>query len=301
MDNTAKSRRVGSAGVNLCVHEHSSWSPGKQSVVLVHGYPDQQDMWGRVIAEVDHELLHIVTYDVRGAGSSDSPADTAGYRTENLVDDLVAVVHETVPDGGQFHLVGHDWGSVQLWDAVAAEHTDPRLRGRVASFTSISGPSLDHAATLSRNNKGRRLRLLAQSARSWYIYAFHLPVLPELLWSHAGLISKVSGADHIGEQASRNAVNGLGLYRANFVRRMRHPGVLRTDVPVQVVHPTRDRFVSEVMLEDLDLECSRLSVVRVDAGHWFPRSHPEQLADLVSDHIRRNPADPGDRSARLRS
>ncbi len=58
-------RRVGSRGINLAVREHSDWAPGKQSVVLVHGYPDQQDMWGRVIGELDNAQLHIVTYDVR--------------------------------------------------------------------------------------------------------------------------------------------------------------------------------------------------------------------------------------------
>ena len=59
------SRRIGSQGVSLAVREHSDWAPGKQSVVLVHGYPDQQDMWGRVIGELDNAQLHIVTYDVR--------------------------------------------------------------------------------------------------------------------------------------------------------------------------------------------------------------------------------------------
>ena len=285
MDNTAKSHRVASRGLDLSVREHSSWSPGKQSVVLVHGYPDSQDMWNPVLGRLDAEQLHIVTYDVRGAGASDAPKSTAGYRTEYLVDDLVAVVLATVPDGTPFHLVGHDWGSVQLWDVVAAEGTDPRLQGRVASFTSVSGPSLDHAAQLTRNSNGRRLRMLKQSARSWYVYAFHVPVVPELLWSRAGLVTKMTGAGHFGEQASRNAVNGLGLYRANFLRRLRAPGDLRTDVPVQVVHPTRDRFVSEVMLEDLDQECSDLRIVKIDAGHWVPRSHPAELARLVTDHV----------------
>ena len=286
MDNTTRLRRIQGAGLCLAVREHSPAGEGKQHVVLVHGYPDQQDMWDLAVGELDHDELHLVTYDVRGAGASDVPPRTAGYRTELLVEDLVAVVQATVPDGDRFHIVGHDWGSVQLWDVVATERTDPRVRGRVASFTSISGPSLDHAAKLTRNRGRRRLRVLNQSLRSWYIYAFHLPVLPELLWSLAGLVTRRSGANHFGAQLSRNARNGLGLYRANILRRMRHPGVLRTDVPVQVVHPNGDRFLSDVMLEGLDDECGDVSIVKVDAGHWFPRSHPAEVARLIAGHVR---------------
>jgi pimeloyl-ACP methyl ester carboxylesterase len=228
---------------------------------------------------------HVVTYDVRGAGASDAPEGVAGYRAEHLVEDLVAVVRATVPDAEPVHLVGHDWGSVQLWEAVAAEGSDPRLRGRIASFTSISGPSLDHVAHLSRHPDGRRLRLLNQSARSCYVYAFQVPVLPELAWTAAGQIGGRLHLGHWGPELSRNARNGLNLYRANVMRPIRQPGELRTDVPVLVVQPTRDRFVTDVLVEDLDRSCSRLSVVRMDAGHWLPRSHPRELAALVTEHI----------------
>ncbi len=289
MDTTADVRRVPAAGLTLAVREHSGWEPGKQSVVLVHGYPDHQDMWSRVVRRLDHDALHIVTYDVRGAGGSDVPTDTAGYRTELLVEDLVAVVEATVPDGEPVHLVGHDWGSVQLWEVVAAEPTDARLRGRLASFTSISGPSLGHVAHLSRNHKGRRLSLLNQAAHSWYVYAFHLPVLPELVWTAAGRMASRTRRTHWGPELTRNARNGLNLYRANMLAATRRTGTPHTDVPVQVVHPRRDRFLTSVLLEDLELGCSDLSVVEVDAGHWLPRTRPGQVARMVTDHVHAHP------------
>lgn len=277
MQHPVTERRVPSAGLEICVREHSAAASGKPHVVLVHGYPNRQELWLRTIAALDLDELHVVTYDVRGAGASDAPADQDGYRTELLVEDLVAAVESTVPEEDPVHLVGHDWGSVQLWDAVAAEATDPRLRGRIASFTSISGPSLDHVAHLMRHRDGRELRLLNQSLRSSYVSLFHLPVLPELLWSGPGRLAGIDADD---------ARRGLNLYRANIRRRMRHPGELRTDVPVQVVHPRRDPFVTAVMLEDLELACSDLTIAYVDAGHWIPRSHPRQLAALVAQHVR---------------
>ncbi len=289
MDSNADVRRVRSKGLDLAVRERSPWAPGKQSIVLVHGYPDQQDVWDRVVGDLDLSALHVVTYDVRGAGASDVPASRNGYRTELLAEDLVAVVDATVPESEPFHLVGHDWGSVQLWDVLAREHVDARLRGRIATFTSISGPSLDHAAHVFRNRAGRRRRLLNQALHSWYVCAFHLPVVPELAWTAAGKVAERLIGQVRGEQLGRNARSGLELYRANIVRRGRRPGQLRTDVPVLVVHPTRDRFVTEVMLEDLESACSDVTVVKVDAGHWVPRSHSAEIAALVTAHVRLHP------------
>ncbi|WP_408640330.1 alpha/beta fold hydrolase, partial [Saccharomonospora halophila] len=85
--------------------------------------------------------FRVVTYDVRGAGESDAPREVAAYRLDTLAADLLAVLDGVAGDR-PVHLLAHDWGSIQAWHAV----TGPWLRGRVASFTSISGPDLDHAA-----------------------------------------------------------------------------------------------------------------------------------------------------------
>ena len=240
-------RRVRSGDLSLAVREHGPSGPGRPTVVLVHGYPDRQETWDALVARLPLDAWHVVTYDVRGAGASDVPTTRAGYRTERLVDDLVAVLDAVLPDGEGAHLVGHDWGSTQLCDAVAAESSDPRLHGRVSSFTSISGPSLDHFGLLARQPRGRRLGLLRQLLHSWYVLMFHLPVLPELLWRRAhrwigrGVAAREGlPRDHWGPGLGADAAHGLNLYRANVLRRLGRPTPFRTDVPVLVVHPTRD-------------------------------------------------------------
>src|SRR3954451_5888449 len=288
-------RRVPSAGLVLVAREHSPWAPGRESLVLVHGYPDQQDVWLPVIEALPSEQLQIITYDVRGAGASDAPTHTAGYRTELLVEDLVSVVEAMVPAGRPVHLVGHDWGSVQLWDVVAAADSDPRLSGRVASFTSMSGPSLDHMARLSRQWRGRASQLAEQMVRSWYVQFFELPVLPEGLWRlgagpFTAAAARIEGhlGGHWGPGLPRDAVNGLGLYRANVTRRMRRPEPLYTDVPVLLVHPTKDPFLTSLTYEDLEAECSDLRVELIDAGHWLIRTHATEVADLVHQHVQQH-------------
>ena len=74
-------------------------------------------------------------------------------------------------------VLAHDWGSIQAWHFVTSE----QLRGRITSFVSISGPSLDHAGYFLR---GRRhpAELAKQLLHSWYIFYFQLPWLPERGW-----------------------------------------------------------------------------------------------------------------------
>lgn len=286
------SRRVTSGDVSLAVREHSPAGPGRPSVVLVHGYPDNQDTWAELVARLPLDRWHVVTYDVRGAGLSSAPRERAAYRTDRLVDDLVAVLDAVLPDGERVHLVGHDWGSVQLWEAVAAEQTHPRLTGRIASFTSISGPSLDHMAWLSRHPRGREQALRRQQRHSAYIGFFCTPVVPVAVWrlGHRPLGRAIAASeglprDHWGPGLGRDAVHGLELYRANVLQRMRRPGRLRVDVPVLAIHPTRDRFLTSLVTEDLDHACSDVRVEKVDAGHWVTVTEPERIAELVREHV----------------
>lgn len=63
----------------------------KPALVLVHGYPDHQEVWKNVIVYLPDYF--IVTYDVRGAGDSSIPKYIRDYRLERLSMDLEEVVN----------------------------------------------------------------------------------------------------------------------------------------------------------------------------------------------------------------
>lgn len=60
-------------------------------------------------------------------------------------------------------------------------------------------------------------------------------------------------------------------------------------MPVLVVAPRRDPFLTAVTSEDLDHLCADLTVARPDTGHWVPRSDPDLLAGLVREHVMAHP------------
>lgn len=277
--------RAVSGGVSLAVRR---WRrAGAPVLVLVHGFPDNASMW-QPCAESLARRFEVAAYDVRGAGSSDKPAALAAYCLERLVEDLGAVLDQVSPDR-PVHLLTHDWGSVQCWEAVCAEN----LAQRIASFTSISGPCLDHVGYWLRERLKTRsgiAQVLRQARRSWYVAAFHLPGAA-WVW-RAGLarrwprlLSRFEDTPLSAHVSAEDAKHGVLLYRANVCERLRHPRERRTMVPVQLIVPTRDPFVGAELYDDLARWAPLLWRRELAAGHWLPRSQPEALARMVEEFV----------------
>lgn len=280
-------------GLVLAAEEHGPRD--RPTVVLVHGFPDDASLWDEVVPRLAGRH-HVVAYDVRGAGDSEAPGTVSAYGFDHLVDDLVAVVDHVVGAQARVHLVGHDWGAIQGWEAV----TRPEVAGRFHSFTAFSAPSLDHAGAWVRRRAATRspaaVRDLAgQAMKSWYIAAFQVPWVPEAVLrrtlgaSWLGRLRALEGIQPPGgidaERATRTAVNGTNLYRANRGR-LRSPRRDAVFVPTQVVLGERDAFVSEAVFADLEVHApDAVRHVVPDAPHWLPRTHPEVVAAHVSTFV----------------
>ncbi|MGH4012212.1 MAG: SDR family oxidoreductase [Pseudonocardiaceae bacterium] len=269
-------------GVRLRVHE--SGRAGAPTVVCVHGYPDNHTLWAGVAAELAPRY-HVVSYDVRGAGESGKPRNRDAYRLDQLAQDLAAVVDAVSPDR-PVHLLAHDWGAVQTWHAVTGKWLD----GRIASFTSISGPCLDHAghwlrARLRRPTPRALRELITQMMSSWYIGFFQLPLLPELGW-RTGFAQRVLALmEPTITPTVSDAVCGLQLYRANMPPRLGRPDARTTDIPVQVLAPQRDPFLSVALQTGIRQWTPNLAVRVLPGGHWLPRTDPETVARCASELI----------------
>ncbi|MBL3805619.1 MULTISPECIES: SDR family oxidoreductase [Streptomyces] len=289
----ARERRVPTGGVELRVAELGDTS--RPTVVLVHGYPDSKEVWSDVAARLA-DRFHVVLYDVRGHGRSTAPRPLrGGFTLEKLTDDFLAVVDAVSPDA-PVHLVGHDWGSVQSWEFTTVDRT----RGRIASFTSLSGPSLDHFGhwirkRASRPTPRRLAQLVNQGAKSWYVYMLHTPVLPELAWRGPlgkrwprilERLEKVPAGDYPTPSLGSDAAHGAWLYRDNVRSRLRRP---RADpyahAPVQLITPTGDVFLSQRLYDELESWVPQLVRRTIPAKHWVPRTRPDQLAAWIGEFV----------------
>lgn len=133
-------------------------------MLFLHGFPEFWYSWRH---QLDYFAAHYtcVALDLRGYNDSDKPQGLDAYRLEVLVEDvrgaMVALGHERVT------LVGHDWGGAIAW---AFAYAYPEL------LQALIVLNIPHPAKFAEG-----LRTPQQLLRSWYIAAFQLPGLPELL------------------------------------------------------------------------------------------------------------------------
>ena len=280
----AEQSMVQSGSVKLATYRWGN--PNGPTLLLVHGYPDNHEIWLPLINQLAADY-QIIAYDVRGAGASDKPQHRRDYRLPLLADDLEAVILAHSPNQ-PVHLIAHDWGSIQSWEGV----TEPRLQKYLASYTSLSGPCLDHVGYWMSSKRPLR-QVLGQLLSSWYIAFFHLPFIPQLAWRHGmaklwpRFLRQVEGIRpvRVSSTQSEDGQHGVKLYRANFIRSLLTPRQRHTQVPVQLVVLTRDRFVKAHLFDDLQHWAPKLWRREVAAGHWQLLAEPSQLAQWVREFV----------------
>ncbi|MBA0045993.1 SDR family oxidoreductase [Mycobacteroides sp. LB1] len=270
-------------------------NPEGETILLVHGWPDSHHLWDGVVPLL-RDRFRLVAIDNRGAGKTTNPKSFREFRLTEMAGDYVAVANEVSPDK-PVHVLGHDWGSVAMWEAIC----DPDLEHRFSSFTSVSGPSVHHMSRWMRARLAhptpRNIALaLGQFGSLLYMFGSMTPGIPNVLlkltmsenrW-RAGL-SVAEGAPveqiHLGSTFMSDITKTLRVYRANALPAMLHPQDRHTNVPVQVIIGTRDPAVRQSNYDD-ELKWNSRTWRRVlDGGHWLPFSHPQILAAAATELI----------------
>lgn len=272
-------------GVRLACY--SDGDPDLPTLVFVHGYPDTAGVWDRLVGHLAHRY-HCIRYDVRGAGRSERPSAVSAYRLAYLERDLAAVI-DWASSKAPVHLIGHDWGSIQSWEAA----TDPAMADRLASFTTLSGPCLDHVGHGLRVQWRRdRAALLRQIKRSWYIGLFQLPLLAPLAWRHIlaerwpATLARLEGeALPVAPTWRADGHHGIKLYRANIGPRLRRPRQRPAVVPIHAIVARRDPFIGRGLVDGMDAWAADLTVDEIDAGHWAIATRAATVAELIDRYI----------------
>jgi pimeloyl-ACP methyl ester carboxylesterase len=249
---------------------------GAGTIVLLHGFPQNRHEWDGVTPALVDAGYRTLAFDQRGYSPGARPKSRRAYTQSHLVADVLALL-----DGAgieQVHLVGHDWGALVAW-AFASRHPD-----RLLTLTTISVP---HPQALAwAMPRGQLLR-------SWYMAAFQLPVLPELVLSSrvgAGLL----GDEALTADALRTYLEPLGRegltaalnwYRALPFSRSETGYAHKTTVPTTYVwgdaDPALGRKGAEATARFVTGPYRFVELAGV--AHWIPDVVPDQLAALILD------------------
>ena len=253
-------------------------------VVLLHGFPDCGYTWRHQLPALAAAGYHAVAPDMRGYDGSSKPKGVSSYSVRALAQDVAGLVSALGAERAD--VVAHDWGGGAAWTFAM------RYPERLRRLAILNAP---HPITFRRH-----LRSLGQLKKSWYMFAFQLPVMPEAGLARndfaslrrvfrsaslrPGAFTDEDIERHIDALRPAGALTAaINYYRAAF--RNLGPNATR---PRRVDHPTlvlwgdRDRFLGPELAEPGSEWVPNARIRRVpEAGHWIQHDVPE----LVNDEL----------------
>ena len=279
-------QQITANGINLHVVQDGP-STGRL-VILLHGFPEFWYGWRRQIPYLAAAGYRVWAPDQRGYNISDKPEGIAAYTLDELAADVIGLMDAAGEE--KAFVVGHDWGAAVAW-WVAAKYPD-----RVARMVVINVP---HGAVLTKQLR----RNFTQMCKSWYMFFFQLPWLPESLarlknWNMLAKSLKDSSRrgtftnndlDIYRQAWSQPKANTamLNWYRAAIQKPPTPPENLRITVPTLLIWGAQDKFLGREMAQpSIDLCDDGRLVFFEEATHWVQHEEADRVNELIDTFLR---------------
>jgi epoxide hydrolase 4 len=273
-------------GVNL--HLVEAGDPDGPLVVLLHGFPEFWYGWRHQIPFLAEQGFCVWAPDQRGYNLSDKPDDPAAYSLDVLAADVAGLIQSS--GRKQAVVVGHDWGAAAAWWTAVCY---PQMISRLNIL------NVPHPVVMSQTVRQNWRQL----GKSWYIFYFQLPFLPELMLragngrgladtlrrsARPGTFSDADLHEYREAWSRPRAMSGmLNWYRAALRHRPARRDSIRVTVPTQIIWGARDAFLeTELAAKSLELcDDGRLTLIQ-QATHWVQHEEAAQVNQLLLQFAR---------------
>jgi pimeloyl-ACP methyl ester carboxylesterase len=258
-------------------------------VVLVHGFPEFWFSYRRVLPALAARGFRVVAPDLRGFNLSSKPEGVRAYGIDVVVEDIAGLIRALGEE--RANIVGHDVGAGISW-AFAMTH--PEMVSRLAV---LNGPHPKRLLDSFRKNP-------AQMLKSWYVFFFQLPLLPEAVAAldrYELLIKALRdeprrpfGRDELERYREAFAEPGALTAMIHYYRAMFRPKtnvkIVSFDGPTLVVWGEEDPHLGrELATPDPELVPNARVEFVPDATHWVHHDQPERVVLLLEEHLRAAP------------
>jgi epoxide hydrolase 4 len=262
-------------------------------VILLHGFPEFWYGWRKQIPALAEAGCRVIVPDQRGYNLSDKPKGVKNYDVYTLVDDILGLIDALEYE--KVNLVGHDWGAIVAW-TLANKYPE-----RLHKLSIMNAP---HPAVMKRF----LLRDFEQMRRSWYVYLFQLPWIPEAWMKRdnwRGAASALRGDGRIHTFTNEDIVkykeawsqpeamtSMLNWYRAAVRYQLPIPKDPRIKVPTLMMWGMKDFALSHRMARpSMDYVDEGNLILFPDATHWVQLDAAEEvnhyLVDFLLDKVSR--------------
>ena len=284
---TITTRRVAANGFDFAVDEAGE---GDHLALCLHGFPESRFSWRYQLPLLAGMGYRVWAPDLRGYGETEpKPRDVPAYMIDRLMEDVAALIDAS--GAKRVTLIGHDWGAGLAW-TFAANQVRPLERLVIMN--------VPHPAVMS----GQLGRNWAQLRKSWYMFFFQLPGVPERAMTandarairnafHGMAIDKSNFSkdvlDRYAKDAQRpGAIRGMvNWYRAAF----RLGGKLRgpwpvIETPTLIVWGEEDAALGVELLDGTDAHVRDLTIERLPkVSHWVQQEAPEKVNAILSEWL----------------
>ena len=256
-------------------------------VVLLHGFPEFYYGWRKQIPALAEAGCRVIVPDQRGYNLSNKPKGVKNYNVSLLVDDIIGLIDALGYE--KVNLVGHDWGAVVAW--MLANQYPERLH-------KLSIMNVPHPAVMRRF----LLRDLEQIRRSWYVFLFQLPWIPEAgmrrdNWRGAEHALRGSGKIHTFTSedivkykeawSQPGAMTSMiNWYRAIMRYQSKMKDESRIKVPTLMMWGTKDFALSHRMARpSMDYVDEGNLILFPEATHWVHLDAAEEVNHYLIDFL----------------
>ncbi len=256
-------------------------------IVLLHGFPEFWYSWRYQIPFLAKHGYTVVAPDLRGYNDTDKPR--RGYDVPTLLRDIVGLIRGLGQE--KAIIVGHDWGGALAW-----------------TFAMRYPTMTERLIVMNAPHPGAMLReilTLKQLRKSWYIFFFQIPWLPEyvLLRNHANEIGRsLRGAavqksvfpreetakyqEAMSKPGAMTAA--LNYYRQLFRRLPRSSWGTKFQVtmPALLIWGEQDIALGIELTTGLEQWVDDIEIKRIpDSGHWVQQEQPDKVNEYMLEFL----------------
>jgi epoxide hydrolase 4 len=274
-------RQVAANGLQF--HVATAGSSDGPLVMLLHGFPEFWYGWRHQFEPLAEAGFWVWAPDQRGYNLSDKPRGVEAYAIGRLAEDVAALIEAA--GRRQAIVVGHDWGGAVAW------HLAANFPERVERAFILNVP---HPAVMMRELR----RNPRQLWRSWYMFFFQIPWLPERClafdhgWYLARSLRRTSRPGAFSEDdlqryreawSQPGALTGmLHWYRAAMRRTSSRSPDAPIRAPTLLVWGAHDRFLGREMAGPSVDRCEDGKLVFIEeATHWVQHEEPARVNQLL--------------------
>ncbi|THD62917.1 alpha/beta hydrolase [Phenylobacterium sp.] len=284
---TVATRRIAANGFDFAVDEAGE---GDRLALCLHGFPESRFSWRYQLPLLAEMGYRVWAPDLRGYGETEpKPREVSAYLIDRLMEDVAALIDAS--GAKSITLIGHDWGAGVAW-AFAANRVRPLER---LVIMNVPHPAI--MATQLRRN-------WAQLTKSWYMFFFQLPGLPE--W----------GATANDGRAIRRAFHGMAIDKSNFTPDVldryaadaQRPGAMRgminwyraafrlggklrgpwpvIETPTLMIWGEADAALGVELLDGTDAYVRDLTIRRLpNVSHWVQQEAPQTVNPILAEWL----------------